>query len=182
MKPGLADPVIGDSVGSSGDKSIEREVFGTDNPSTITAILDRFCRERLGSGIGQGLFAEKTIGAVYGFRLEDGRRVVLKGHQRWFRSLKQATACLQVQAALNAAGFPAPLPLVPPSSVPGGRSPDGGGVDRWRPRRRPRPDRPAHDGFHAGGSHSSRLIACQRGASRYLVGLAGRSALASTTQ
>lgn len=120
-----ADPVIAGSVASwPGDTLLEERVFGTASPVAITAQIDGACREWLGAGVACALFAQKSIGVVYGLRLLDGRRVVAKGHgaarptPEWAR----LAACTRVQGALCAAGFPAPRPLAGPLDLDGGGS------------------------------------------------------------
>lgn len=114
-RPQPADPVIAESVASwPDDTRLEQRVFGTDDPASITAIVDAFCRDRLGSSLGRTLFAEKSIGVVYGLELADGRQVVVKGHSGWSGPSSRITACIRIQAALHEAGFPAPRPLAGP--------------------------------------------------------------------
>ncbi|HEY7200437.1 MAG TPA: hypothetical protein VIC57_09510, partial [Candidatus Dormibacteraeota bacterium] len=100
-----------------GDASVERHVFASGDPAAIAACVAGVCRSALGAGVEGSNFAEKSIGIVVGLRLDDGRDVVVKAHQPWQRTLAQEAACVRVQAALHAAGFPAPRPLAGPLPV-----------------------------------------------------------------
>ena len=83
--------------------TVEETIFGDEDPvRAIVAFLDEEPAETL--------FVEASVGVVAGFRLEDGRGVVVKVHQP-----NVSAAYLQsvhtVQGALADAGFPAPRPL-----------------------------------------------------------------------
>src|SRR5690348_13503479 len=104
----------------NGDTTVEQHVFASGDPAAIAASIDGVCRAALGTGVEGSTFAEKSVGIVVGLRLEDGRDVVVKAHQAWQRTLEQEAACVRVQAALHASGFPAPRPLAGPLPVPDG--------------------------------------------------------------
>ncbi len=116
----IVDPITHALRLFSGDTTIEEQVFGTADPDAIRAVINEFCRQLVGSSIGEGIFAEKSIGVVYGFRLNDGHRVVIKGRQSWILSSDSAAACLRLQAALHRVGFPAPMPLGDPTPITSG--------------------------------------------------------------
>jgi aminoglycoside phosphotransferase (APT) family kinase protein len=101
-----------------GDTTVEQRVFASGDPAAIAACIDGLCGAALGAGVEGSTFAEKSVGIVVGVRLEDGRDVVVKAHQSWQRTLEQVAACVRVQTALHAAGFPAPRPLAGPVAVP----------------------------------------------------------------
>lgn len=62
------------------DLPLEREVFGTSQPSAIQSAVDASCRRHLGAGIERYEFFSSSIGSVHGVVLSDGRAVVVKDH------------------------------------------------------------------------------------------------------
>jgi hypothetical protein len=103
-----------------GDATVERHVFASGDPAAIAACIDGVCRAVLGAGVVSSTFAEKSVGIVVGLRVDDGRDVVVKAHQPWYRAFEQVAACVRIQTALHAAGFPAPRPLAGPVAAPSG--------------------------------------------------------------
>ena len=92
---------------------VEEHVFGTAEPRRVAAIVSGWCARHLGAPIADGLFFHASVGCVFGVRLNDDRRVVVKVHQpRW--TVEFLEAVHTVQAALAASGFPCPAPMVAP--------------------------------------------------------------------
>ncbi len=98
------------------DWPVERLVFGTDDPDSISAEVDRFCFEQLGSPIDEPYFFESSVGSVFGLRLADGRQVVVKAHQP-NEPLEALRAVHSVQSRLAASGFPCPRPVLEPTPL-----------------------------------------------------------------
>jgi Phosphotransferase enzyme family len=91
-----------------------RSILGTADPAEIAGRLDAFCEVYLGSGVGEVWLCELSVGASFGLRLGDGRRVFLKAHppdkpQEFLRAVRR------VQGHLLERGFPAPRPLAGPA-------------------------------------------------------------------
>jgi hypothetical protein len=86
--------------------SVEETIFGDEDP--VRAIV-----RWLGDEPAETLFVEASVGVVAGFRLADGRGIVVKAHQP-----NVSAAFLEsvhtVQRVLADAGFPAPRPLAAP--------------------------------------------------------------------
>jgi hypothetical protein len=101
--------------------AIERDVLGTDHPSDIAQIFERFCVEGLNARSAGGLFYRASAGCVLGIHLEDGEDVVIKAFQRrWDSSF---LAEVQVAQGRVAAGeLPCPRPLLSPTPIRPGRS------------------------------------------------------------
>jgi hypothetical protein len=98
---------------------VEELVFGTCAEPAIDAAVEAFCRTHLAAAVGEVLFRATSVGVVYGVRLNDGRRVVIKSHQP--RESAQALVAMhRVQAHLHREGFPCPAPLVAPAAVANG--------------------------------------------------------------
>ncbi|MDB4968838.1 MAG: hypothetical protein JWN44_4527 [Myxococcales bacterium] len=83
---------------------VELAVFGSDEPHAIAEELDRFCRRELGGGVAGALFHQSSIGCVSGLVLDDGRRVVVKGHQPE-RSVEWLREVVRVQMHLASRGL-----------------------------------------------------------------------------
>lgn len=94
---------------------LRRALFGTTDAGTIAAAIERFVAERLGP-IESCVFVRCGVGLVVGVELADARRVVLKVH-RWNVTVERLSAVQEVQAALAAAGLPAPAPLIAPATL-----------------------------------------------------------------
>ena len=89
-------------------------ILGTANPEEVATRLDAFCEEHLGSGLKECFFCELSVGAAFGLRLQDGRRVFLKAHKP-DRSAEFLEAVGRVQGHLFERGFPCPRPLAGPA-------------------------------------------------------------------
>jgi hypothetical protein len=104
----------------TGVGAIERDVLGTDRPSAITRIFERFCVEHLGAQPAAGLFYRASAGCVLGVHLEDGEDVVVKAFQRrWDSSFLAAVQSAQGRVA--AGGIPCPRALLSPTPIRAGR-------------------------------------------------------------
>jgi hypothetical protein len=100
----------------TGVGAIERDVLGTDRPSDIAQIFERFCVEQLGVRSKGGLFYRASAGCVLGVHLEGGEDVVVKAFQRrWDASFLAAVQAVQVRVA--AGGIPCPRPLLSPTPI-----------------------------------------------------------------
>ena len=91
----------------------ERARFGTEDPDTIAAVVDGWCRTHLGSRVARYRFFDSSSGSVHGVELADGRAVVVKGH-RSAVDPRYLAAIVAVQRTLADTGFPAPRPLAGP--------------------------------------------------------------------
>ncbi len=101
------------------DPVVERAIFGTGDPRAIAAALERFIAGELGAPVAECLFYRTSVGSVAGVRLDDDRRVVVKAHQPHVAGAR-LYAVRDVMAALAAAGFPCPRPLVAPAPLASG--------------------------------------------------------------
>jgi hypothetical protein len=75
--------------------------------------LTAWCERHLGSGPEKTVFTAGNLARVYGFRLRDGRSVVVKVRPAEAR----LAGCTEVQRHLWQAGFPCPQPLAGPSPL-----------------------------------------------------------------
>ena len=106
---GSVSETVAAELARSGVSDVERAVFGTDDPSAIERIIERFCAARFGDGPAGGVFYRSSVGCVAGVSLADGRWVVLKAYQdRWRQRFLEAV--LAVQAHLDSLGFPCARP------------------------------------------------------------------------
>ena len=71
--------------------------------------LSSWCAEHLGAEPTAVLFERRSLSAVTGLRLADGREVVVKAREDEGR----AAACVTAQGRLAERGFPCPRPLTP---------------------------------------------------------------------
>ena len=94
--------------------------------------LESFCLSELGSHLQEEEFVAVGVGTVFGLRLRDGRRVVVKLYRAGTNSARLSEA-LAVQRHLAERGFPAPLPLTGPIQTPGGLAVGETLLDRGRP-------------------------------------------------
>jgi hypothetical protein len=60
---------------------VELAIFECANAGSIARFLNVFCMRNLGFPIVRGLFHQSSVGSVTGVVLDDGRSVVIKGHQ-----------------------------------------------------------------------------------------------------
>jgi hypothetical protein len=98
---------------------LESDVYDSVEPSSIVAAVDGFCFAELGSSIDQYEFYSTGVGSTHGLCLDDGRRVVVKVH-RATTDVAHLAAVHEVQGYLAASGFPAPQPLVGPTTLANG--------------------------------------------------------------
>jgi hypothetical protein len=99
--------------------TVEELVFGTHEGGAIEERVRRLCDAQLGAPVSEFLFRATSIGLVFGLRLGDGRRVVLKVHQPR-ESRERLEAVHALQCALFRGGFPCPEPLAGPSRLGNG--------------------------------------------------------------
>jgi hypothetical protein len=92
-----------------------RSILGTADPEEITAWLHVLCEDHLRSRLKEIFFCELSVGAAFGLRLQDGRRIFLKAHKP-DRSAQFLEAVRRVQGHLLKRGFPCPRPLAGPAS------------------------------------------------------------------
>jgi hypothetical protein len=92
------------------------EVFPDPSPAAIGSALEEWCVRALGAPPVAAELVTASVGSVYGLRLADGRRVVVKIHPPR-ASPRYLPAMQTVQRTLVAAGFPAPAPLAPPAPL-----------------------------------------------------------------
>jgi Ser/Thr protein kinase RdoA (MazF antagonist) len=103
----------------SDNPAFTRSILGTAEPTRIARRLDAFCEAHLGTGLSGVLFCELSVGASFGVRLADGRRVFIKVHPPG-RPSEYLEAMHEVQGYLHKRGFPCPRPMI-------GASPFGAG-------------------------------------------------------
>jgi hypothetical protein len=108
------------NVGAIAELAASREGFvlaetilGTADPRRVFEELASFCTVRLGSGVEEAFFCELSVGAAFGLRLRDGRRVMLKAHLP-DQMLHFLEAVYRAQRHLFARGFPCPAPITGP--------------------------------------------------------------------
>ncbi len=82
-------------------------------PDDLPGWLPVWCTDVLGSAPVAVVFARRSISAVYGLSLADGRDVVVKAREDDGR----AASCVTAQARLAERGFPCARPLTPPVPV-----------------------------------------------------------------
>lgn len=103
MDPRLAQPseIIAAHLRQWGAEPawVELALFGSDDARAIAIEIDGFCRRELKAGVARGLFHQSSVGSVSGVELDDGRRVVLKGHAPE-RSLEWLREVVRVQMHL----------------------------------------------------------------------------------
>jgi hypothetical protein len=92
------------------------EVFPDPTPGAMGAAVDAWCRRALGAEPAHAEFFAAGVGSVYGLRLADGSRVVVKVHPPR-ASARYLEAMQVVQRTLAEAGFPAPAPLAAPARL-----------------------------------------------------------------
>lgn len=104
---------------------VELDVFGTSDAVQIAELVDRFTRERLGSGVAGYLRYGASVGSTHCVELFDGRRVVIKARPPADADApvpidrEDLEQIVLVQHHLFEHGYPCPEPLLGP--VPLGR-------------------------------------------------------------
>lgn len=107
------------AISSRDGQILAESILETRNAERIFADLDAFCELRLSSGLEEVLFCNLGVGATFGLRLRDGRRITIKAHPPE-RSKDFLHAVHEVQKHLHRLGFPSPEPVL--DSVPFGNS------------------------------------------------------------
>ncbi len=98
-------------VASPEGRILAESVLGTADLQRIALSLEGFCSSMLGSPAEEVLFCDVSIGAAFGLRLGDARRVVLKAH-RPDRDPDLLACVHRVQLHLADRGFPCPRPVL----------------------------------------------------------------------
>ena len=93
-------------------------IFPAARVGTVERELARYCADNLGSGVGTLFFFELGVGAVFGVRLADGRRVRVKAHKRTL-SRAYLAAMHRFQLHQRAGGIAAPEPVGEPAELAG---------------------------------------------------------------
>lgn len=99
----LVNEALGDD-----DRSLEREIFGTDDAEQIAAQIQDVIESKF-SVAGEALFYRHSVGVVIGVRLR-GNDIVLKVHH-WRASQVSLAAVQRVQREFSSMGLAAPRPL-----------------------------------------------------------------------
>lgn len=89
-------------------------IVGSADPIVIAQEINSFCQARLGSVIAQAYFLEVSQGAVFGFQLQDRRRIVIKAHSPR-SNYEYLQAVIRAQQYLANQSYPCPRPLLEPS-------------------------------------------------------------------
>jgi Ser/Thr protein kinase RdoA (MazF antagonist) len=111
---------------------LAESILGTAEPRRVSEALATFCPVRLGSGVEGTFFCELSVGAAFGLRPRDGRRVMLKVHPPdW--SYRFLEAVCRVQRHLFSRGFPCPEPIAGPLLFGGGFATVEAFVDDGKP-------------------------------------------------
>jgi hypothetical protein len=113
--PSIAD-LVADAAADGDVPHIVRAVFPDSSPAGVQSAVEAFCERALGAPVATAEFFAASVGSVHGLRLGDGRRVVVKVHPP-HASVAYLEAMQAVQRRLAAAGFPAPVPLAPPTEL-----------------------------------------------------------------
>ncbi len=98
---------------------ILQEIFQSEDPETVARSVYDFCEVELGQQPAEALFFFSSVGVVFGLRMPDGRRLVIKVH-RPERSHSFLTQMGKVQQYLAAQGYPCPRPVAAPRSLASG--------------------------------------------------------------
>jgi hypothetical protein len=92
------------------------DVFGTEDPDAVAAMIDAFCARHLGARVARYVFFAGGVGTVHGLELADARRVVIKAHRAGV-ARDYLMAVQTVQSAVADGGLPAPRPLLVPTVI-----------------------------------------------------------------
>lgn len=91
-------------------------ILGTSSAAEVRHLLNGFCSVQLDSKIEEILLCELSVGAAFGARLADGRRVLVKAHPP-ARTPGFLRAVHRVQTHLFRSGFPCPRPVATPAPL-----------------------------------------------------------------
>ncbi|CAN5681464.1 hypothetical protein BH24ACT22_BH24ACT22_01840 [soil metagenome] len=102
---------IGHEPGDSfTEPTLARAILGTADAAEVYNMLEAFCSARLGSAVEDVLLFELSVGAAFGVRLADGRRVLVKSYPP-NRPPEFLHAVHRIQSHLSRSGFPCPAPV-----------------------------------------------------------------------
>ncbi len=93
-------------------KNIVMDIIGTADPKTIIALINKFALPYCDSRIEKIIFLEPSAGAVFGFQLESGRKVILKIFNKNITH-DYLIKMNQIQAIFCDEKYPAPRVLSP---------------------------------------------------------------------
>ena len=118
---------------------ILQEIFQSEEPEVVAHAVSAFCETKLGHPPAEALFFFASVGVVFGFRMPDGQRLVIKVH-RPERSLVFLTQMGNVQHILATQGYPCPRPLTVPQPLALGLATIDELIDEGVPRDAHEPD------------------------------------------
>lgn len=107
MHRGRLTDKLAAAIAADGDRLLARALLGSDSLEAIEGLLREFARHELGAAIDELEFCELSVGAVFGLRLADERRVVVKVFRPGTDSAV-VDGLVAVQQHLAADGFPCP--------------------------------------------------------------------------
>jgi hypothetical protein len=119
---GVDDETVEQAIGREIDawpSRLEVTLFGSSDAGVIAGVLRSYCREHLGFELASILFYRRGVGAVFGLRLSDGSKLVLKVHRRDLVG-DSLDSVIRVQRHLVDRGLPAPRPLGGPTALGNG--------------------------------------------------------------
>lgn len=105
--------LIADYIAPWREPFLLREIFDTIDPQIVARQLYAFCEAEFGHPPAEALFFAASVGVVFGLRLHDEQRVVVKVHAP-DRSSAFLTEVGNVQRYLAEQGYPCPHPLRAP--------------------------------------------------------------------
>lgn len=105
--------VISAATSTKDDQTLAGAILGTTDAGRILEDLQALCGHWLSSDLEEVLFCTLGVGATFGLRLRDGRRVALKAHPPG-TSPDFLRAARKVQEHSRRRGFPAPGSILGP--------------------------------------------------------------------
>lgn len=93
-------------------KNIVQDIFGSTNPQQIADLVIQAASPYLNSDIEKIIFLEPCIGAVFGFLLKSGQKIILKIYNRK-NSISYLEEMNRIQQIFVNENYPVPLPLSP---------------------------------------------------------------------
>lgn len=104
---------VAEAICDDEDRRLTRSLLATDELEEIVNLVVEFVGRELGDAIEAMEFCELSVAAVFGLRLGDGRRVVVKAF-RPDADAELIESVASVQRHLAATGFPCPAVIGPP--------------------------------------------------------------------